>query len=963
MEDQGTYDVPVTHTNSRSTQSPGPSLRFPDRFLASQPHDESSGSSSFLSAPQEPVSLSKESSFSQGKRRPRSSGLESLGHDNKTAKKSSVLRGSRRRSRHVSQGPRWSELKVESLVPDFQPSAFSDEYDLYPKILQDVQRALQLQSRRRDRKSFQAKSSDGGTSPSTAVNDTLLPRASSSKTSPVLHTICQPQVPPLSPEVDFSPSTRSVPLHPVPISSNGGTTLDWTGSQSEDEKLDRLWPLHRGKRKGKERLPPSNRAIIEKQEAIFADRIARIKTEASAATSRKASIVKEQLGRHYNVVFSSMSNGDPINLSEVVRWYSSSTPDKRAWLDSAEPLTWLKHLINHQRRERSKWHVSALLLEEYTRSKRAGGQGQKLSSVSGTSSPEFPYRLAPYLAKQSSPFTISSDTSPSTSANRIHSSDHLSFGPRVNYSRDSINDSQDREEGKRKRWRRSLPGFIESTGSHLPSVLHKNTAPPGGLSPSSSRHGRPDFIHRFRRRTDESDEAFSVLGSQSEDQHDFVSDVGKQADKSRREVQAMDWNIQPPQQSTPEFDMPDSQPSGASAGLNPEEVPNVPQSSPLLAGSINETGSKPSRDAPASRSYRSTSLPLGDHPSLKPNPDHDESKLEAEYDSRWRILEDLKGHNHRLRHRMQRIAADVREYDILCSSALPALGIPYRSLPPEFLDAIGHDPSAVTGGTRRYHGWQAVDDIHDRVVRQREILKQFLAVAVKDKFAVPDVLENPITNVMVKLEALEKEQQPLRERAEEVNEILAAVKTIHGTVKQEYNEAVSQTSVVYPELSNIAALVEKYQDPYQQVWEFGMDALTFILDTITPFWRNYGKTIGEDMQDFLIIPWYRNDFTGEVKRYPVESFPRRSLRHWLALLAVSSTTLIVTFLQARAAITSTSHYRLLWMDNQGLRWTILPIFWTAIIIQWFAVIIELSIVFLQAAVVAWWLGWFVGLCT
>ena len=55
---------------------------------------------------------------------------------------------------------------------------------------------------------------------------------------------------------------------------------------------------------------------------------------------------------------------------------------------------------------------------------------------------------------------------------------------------------------------------------------------------------------------------------------------------------------------------------------------------------------------------------------------------------------------------------------------------------------------------------------------------------------------------------------------------------------------------------------ENYRNQYQQFWDIGLDALTLLLDTVTPFWRNYGKVIGEDVQDFLIIPWYRNEFTG-----------------------------------------------------------------------------------------------------
>lgn len=833
---------------------------------------------------------------------------------------------------------------MEPLVHDFHPNAFSDELDLSqedPKILQDVQRALQLQSRRRDRRSNHPRPLDGDTPHSTNVDPVLRP-GSSSKPSPIVLSISDPpQVLPSSSDVDFSPYTRSVPPHPVPHSSNGGATLDWTGSQSEDEKLDRLWPLHRGKRKGKEKAQPSNRVIIEKQETLFTDRIARIKAEASATTIRKVSIVKEQLGRQYNVVFGSVVNGDPINLCQVVRWYSNSTSDTRNWLDSAEQLMWLKHLSDHRRKDRSKWHTSALLMEEYMRSRKSTGHAPH----------------SPDSERHPVPFALSPDTSPRTSASRVLLSEgHVSFSPLVDHSHDSRNDSQIRGEGKVKGWRQSLPG----------SFPYNTAASLGGLSPASSRLNFP-IVRRLRRRADESDEGSpSVLGSQSEDQNDSGTDARRKA-RQRRD-KTMDSDLQPARQPTLEVNNPTDTSNlqlpaapGPVSAATPQDPAVEPQTQPPQ-GDSKEPGSKPSSEIPVRRWYRSTSLPISNPTLSKTYLEHEKSKLETEYDLRSRILEELRTHNHRLRHRMQRIAVDVRDYEILCSNTMPTLGISYRSLPPELLDAIGHDPSAVTGGTRRYRGWQAVEDIHDRIARQRQIIGQFLSLAGEDSFSAPDVLDKPIMSLMEKLEALEKSQYPLREKADEVGKILAEVKSVHGTVKQEYNEALSQTSVVYPELSQIVALVEKHQDHYQQIWEFGMDALTFFLDTITPFWRNYGKTIGEDIQDFLIIPWYRNEFTGETKRYPVKSLPRRPVYHWFALLGLSAVTAVITFLQTRAAITSTWHYRLLWIDNQGLRWTILPFFWAAIVIQWFAVIVELCVVFLQVAVVAWWLGWFVRLC-
>lgn len=62
-----------------------------------------------------------------------------------------------------------------------------------------------------------------------------------------------------------------MPLHPVPLSSNGGATLDWTGSGSEDDRSEKRWSLHRTRRKHKDRFSmPSGRSVVEKQDSLYA---------------------------------------------------------------------------------------------------------------------------------------------------------------------------------------------------------------------------------------------------------------------------------------------------------------------------------------------------------------------------------------------------------------------------------------------------------------------------------------------------------------------------------------------------------------------------------------------------------------------------------------------------------------------------------------------------------------------
>jgi hypothetical protein len=156
-------------------------------------------------------------------------------------------------------------------------------------------------------------------------------------------------------------------------------------------------------------------------------------------------------------------------------------------------------------------------------------------------------------------------------------------------------------------------------------------------------------------------------------------------------------------------------------------------------------------------------------------------------------------------------------------------------------------------------------------------------------------------------------------------------------------------------------LEERYKDRYQQLWEFGMDALTILLDSVTPFWRSYGKVIGVDAQDFLIIPWYRNEFTGESERYPIRALPRRSFQHWVGLVLFFFITTAILILQARAARSFSSLYRLPFNVSPGLWWISVPGFGTTATILWMAVLFEMCILGAQLAVVMWWIGWRAGL--
>ncbi|KAJ3772008.1 hypothetical protein FB446DRAFT_644303 [Lentinula raphanica] len=304
------------------------------------------------------------------------------------------------------------------------------------------------------------------------------------------------------------------------------------------------------------------------------------------------------------------------------------------------------------------------------------------------------------------------------------------------------------------------------------------------------------------------------------------------------------------------------------------------------------------------------------------------------------------------------------------------------SLPPLLLEAFSHDPANVTSSTKRLKSYRAIDDIHNRLTKQREVFREFLDrnwnLGDKTSHLEEDILKSPIDALLRTLKDVEEHRLRVVDKEKEVSEMLKETQVVHAEVKKEYNNTLAHTSVVYPELSQITALEESYKDEYQHLWDLGMSFLTFLLDTITPFWRTYGKVIGDDVQDFLIVPIYRHEFTGEPKRYLLTRIPKRSLRHWVGLGMVFMCTLGTVVVQGRIALGSVrgGNWRLQvldrWMNDIGLgsraggwgkwvRWgMVMPFWWMIILGQWGAVIGELVMVLMQVGMMLWWIGWSIG---
>ncbi|KAK7059198.1 hypothetical protein VNI00_001825 [Paramarasmius palmivorus] len=832
-------------------------------------------------------------------------------------------------------------------------TTLSDEYDLSQEgiILQDVERALKMKARREARLK-------SGKSPSSAVKRVSLtstpPSTSPSRVlstiagSPTIAESTNPNSPPRSShtqEIDFSPATEPFPAtppkkilpHPVPLSPDDGASLDWSGTP-EDE---RRWSLSSSRRKGKEKDLLLSAAIFEKQEHQHNVKLSRIKTLASPQTLRKAAITADQLGRRYHLIFNSLSPGArPYNLTKVVQWFGSQDSIVRSALLKAEPLTWMKHLERKYTspHESSPWHLSALIMEEYLHAQSVlegramASIPEELQSSPLIPSPQLSGPLFPSPSRTSSRFSLGPSTAKHTSTEG-----RISFEPLVESGRHSLESHG------------SIDSALSSVGSQSRTAAVANLPSPAG----SGVHLRDGLRRRVANGSDGFPSPRNSVLEHSDDN----------AEKLRSKALHIDTGVD---RSLEAPNMLSAGDESRSKGI-PHESGVASKRSSLAPPSPFEDKrlTVPKTPGRTNRGVVRISLPPSERESVaeqRRQQEADDAQTDREYQLKAQMLEQYRAQNSRIRGLLNRIASGVREYEMCQSGLMNYLGLPYKGLPQDLLEAFSHDPAAVTGSTRRLKSWRAVDDIHARLTRQRAVFEEFLA---SDNghggFPVThDVLQEPILALIQSLDQLEAHKVAIASKAKEVSELLRDTQQIHNTVKTEYNETLAHTSVVYPELSQIVALEESYRDQYQHVWEIGMDALTFILDTVTPFWRTYGKTIGYDVQDFLIIPLYRNEFTGEPKRYPITRLPRRSFRHWMGLLLFFGLCATVTLLQARAAVSSSLNYRLDWV-KYGIRWVALPIFWIVIFAQWVAVFIELAIVLLQVATVCWWIGWAVKL--
>ncbi len=265
-------------------------------------------------------------------------------------------------------------------------------------------------------------------------------------------------------------------------------------------------------------------------------------------TLRKAAITGEQLQRRYSVLLD--SSRPATNLLSAVRWYNQQDPLVRTALDNAQPLTWLKHLLDKRATPgsaRLPWHLSALIIEEYAKAlypplqpipeDREIPDGTTPATSSQGNSTSSPPKTSPQVSASKSTWSwaVSQSLEPSLSRKRQElSEDIVSFEPQVDSGRssaggDSRRSSYDFMHGRKQ----SLAYTVESPGSSLRNASLGSY----GMSPSSGRTPLRDFASRMRRKPhDRSEEALSsARNSISEQSHgEEAASPGKRGKKRAR---------------------------------------------------------------------------------------------------------------------------------------------------------------------------------------------------------------------------------------------------------------------------------------------------------------------------------------------------------------------------------------------------------------------------------------------
>ncbi|KAH8119878.1 hypothetical protein DFH11DRAFT_1499342 [Phellopilus nigrolimitatus] len=795
-----------------------------------------------------------------------------------------------------------------------------------PNILADLRRALQYKSRVEQQLKHVKSNSElySSFSESNALSKIPAPNPFLSKT-PLAHS--EPGTPDKAEFVDFSPSVGRVPLHPVPTSANDGATLDWSGTASDEEKRERKWTMPLSRKSSKDKYPAlARKGIVEKQESLYSDKIARIKDKANAQTLRKAEITRDQLQRRYAVLNASSMPNSNLNLASIARWFSKQDGVVKALIDEAEPFSWLRHLLNKRgnvQRQRSPWNLSALIVDEYVRSNSNADFTHSLSQNSSMVDVVSNAGSAPVTKVKRSLSRPTSFRSVDHISMRRKSDDLISFEPMIHSRRSS--DSRISVETQLRRWRNSFAGGktnadgssqsslksrrrIESVEfptaanrtsptamrSPLQNVSLKKQGPPTPQNSDDGHSSAIDSLSEGRKARVRDDRAMKKHDGERKRSRFHLSldlrsasmdDIKYPTAASSGPLSFADLRTDA-LQPTKNLSLPTANEARASTGtLDPLALPNRQDPPSIVLNSVRTPDPRKGLRLALPPSFHHSSTSKG-----KVNKKRSEAQdhaLHVEYTRKKETLDALKARNGRMKLLLQTASRSIIEYDDTQHAMSEKLGLSYSRLPPEILEAFSHDPAAVTANTRRLKGWRAVEDIYLRCERQRAILKTFVASMPSSvtPLTLPanGIYEDATTTLANLVERLYNQRSAVLFRVRETNELLSKIKKMRDELKPEFDAANQYTSANYPELIRLETLLDEFVNEKNQLWKIGEASLSFVLTSAAPLMKTFGRPIWDELHDFLVIPLYRNGFSGEDQWYPV-SFPKRSPVLWLRIL-------------------------------------------------------------------------------
>jgi hypothetical protein len=133
-------------------------------------------------------------------------------------------------------------------------------------------------------------------------------------------------------------------------------------------------------------------------------------------------------------------------------------------------------------------------------------------------------------------------------------------------------------------------------------------------------------------------------------------------------------------------------------------------------------------------------------------------------------------------------------------------------------------------------------------------------------------------------------------------------------------------------------------------------SLSFALSSFAPLLKTFGRPIWDDLHDFLVIPWYRNDFSGEEEWYPVK-FPKRRITHWIKLFVLGIGTPLCLRNGAHLLVSLLTQGYSIHLPFGVPQFAIYALYLFILIFLTFALIGVFFTVLAELAIIVWWSAW------